>query len=73
MDWQETWGTRLNDGSVLPEHDDWDCLIDLTKAGYIEIIDIDDATVKMTPTGLDVVQRLRIYRTGTGRYTGFHG
>lgn len=71
MDWQETWGTRLNDGSVLPEHDDWDCLIDLTKAGYIEIIDIDDATVKMTPTGLDVVQRLRIYRTGTGRYTGF--
>lgn len=71
MQWQENWGTRLSDGTMLSDHDDWDCLIDLAKVGYIEIIDIDSAVVKMTPAGLEVVQKLRIYRTETGRYTDF--
>src|SRR5260221_2484796 len=41
-------GTRLSTGVVLPDHDDWDCLIDLAKAGLITILDIDERAVAMT-------------------------
>jgi len=33
--WNEEHGTRLKDGSVVGQHDDWDCIDDLEVAGMV--------------------------------------
>jgi hypothetical protein len=59
--WNDQLGTRLNDSSVLPKHDDWDCLIDLSEAGYIETYDAFTSSVKLTDKGWTVAHQLRRY------------
>lgn len=68
--WSVKYGTILKDGTVLPDHDDWDCLIDLAKEGYIHIIDIDDGTVELTDKGWMVAHQLRRHITH-GNYKDF--
>ena len=36
MAWDTKYGTRLADGTVLPEHDDHDCIDDMIACGWIE-------------------------------------
>lgn len=36
-EWNPAWGSRQKDGTVLPEHDDWDCAEDLERAGFLMI------------------------------------
>jgi len=69
--WDEKWGTILSDGTVLPEHDDWDCLIDLAKAGYVEIVDIDEGNVHLTDQGWQVAHQLRRFIAEGGTYKAF--
>lgn len=33
--WRPEWSTRIKSGSIVPEHDDFDCLLDLHTSGYI--------------------------------------
>ena len=71
MDWKMNWCTCLKDGTPLPEHDDWDCLIDLAKAGYVEIIDIDAGTVRLTEQGWTIAHQLRRFIAQKGSYKAF--
>ena len=36
LSWKPQHGSRLADGSVLPEHDDWDCIDDMIRCGWME-------------------------------------
>lgn len=68
MNWQESWGTCLKDGTILSEHDDWDCLIDLAKANLVEIIDIDEGNICLTEAGRNVTHQLRVFKMQGGKY-----
>lgn len=55
--------TRTNKGTLIDDHDDWDCLNDLVALGLVNI-DIwkNKKIVSLTETGFQVYVRLRRYR-----------
>lgn len=62
--------TRLNDGTEIHDHDDWNCIKDLETAGLLKW----DGTglfpvFVLTDKGKTVAGRLRAYKAGGG---GFH-
>ena len=70
--WKEdTYGTRLRDGSVVGFHDDWDCLDDLEYEGLIEIISLVNGLVKMKMKGYKIVSSLREYISSGNMYKDF--
>ena len=53
-------GTRLFNGSVVEDHDDWDCLDDLIAAGYVENVGTGiDPRIKFSKRGWSYAHRLR--------------
>lgn len=71
--WQMAWGTRIVDGKVLPQHDDWDCLEDLAAAGYLQIESMTEGSVTLTPTGLAKAHELRAHKIAGGTFATFAG
>jgi len=69
----EKLGTILSDGTVLSEHDDWDCLIDMAKVGFVAIIDIDLGIVSLTDRGWKFAHQLRRFIAEGGKYRDFRG
>lgn len=79
--WQPDFGTRLFGywdtlGRRVParqiaDHDDWDCLNDIEKAGLVEVISEVNGFVKMTEKGLKVAAELRAYKAKGGMFSGF--
>lgn len=69
--WKHEWGTRLKDGTVVPEHDDWDCLDDLEAAGLVETLSYIKSNVRLTERGLHVAQQLRVFKAQGGQYKDF--
>lgn len=79
--WRPEWGTRLGDGSVLEQHDDWDCAKDLATAGLIEYgrkkwHEVKERGglhwVKLTDLGLEVwEQMVRYMHENDGQYSSF--
>lgn len=70
--WRPTWGTRLQEGRRLPEHDDWDCLDDLEHAGFLQVEGTGvHPTVRLTPEGIKAVAALEAHRLRGGLYTTF--
>ena len=58
--WNPKYGTRLVDGTVLAEHDDWDCIDDLVAASLIERHGSAMYPVfRLTDSGHAMVARLR--------------
>jgi len=75
--WNPRYGTVLRDGSMRPEHDDWDCLYDLVEAGLAEIAGshatkhIDSVIVRLTLKGVQLAQQVRLFKAQGGQYRDF--
>jgi hypothetical protein len=55
--------SRLADGSISQDHDDWDCLIDMQAAGLFENNGIETAQMlRLTPLGYQIVAALKRLR-----------
>lgn len=64
--------TRLNDGSAVGNHDDWDCLEDLEAAGFVENLGTGANPVcRLTDEGMRVAGALRAYRQRGGQCKDF--
>lgn len=69
--WRPEYGTKLKDGTRLEDHDDWDCLEDLERAGLVEIISMINGFVRLTPRGKEIACQLRLYKLNGGNYAEF--
>ncbi len=58
-------------GVQLAGHDDWDCLDDLQAAGYVQVISLEERTVRMTPSGMAASARLRAHKAQGGSFADF--
>lgn len=58
-------------GLQLRDHDDWDCLEDLAAAGYVKVLSLANAFIRMTDEGLRVTALLRAHKANGGQYAGF--
>lgn len=68
------YGTRLNNGTYLPWHDDWDCLADMAKYGLFERGEEalePGRKVKLTKLGREIVNRLREHKQNGGSFGNF--
>jgi len=64
--------TRLNDGTEVWEHDDWDCLDDLEDVGLLEINGTGiNPVIKLTELGYSVAAELRRYKSQGGNFRTF--
>lgn len=80
-DWNPDWGTRLAGywdtlGRKVPtrqikEHDDWDVLSDMEKAGLVEVISEANGFVRLTEKGMKLAGELRAYKAKGGMFSGF--
>jgi DNA-binding PadR family transcriptional regulator len=52
----------------LLTHDDWDCLDDLEADGFLEVINLTQGVVKLTPAGLVVAAQLRAHKAHGGQF-----
>lgn len=58
MEWKPEYGTKLNNGTRLDDHDDWNCLDDLKSVGLINMINFNQGIVELTPYGIEISLRL---------------
>ena len=76
--------TRLNDGSEVVNHDDWDCLQDCEHEGLLALIVDEDtrrgeevfggarARVELTAKGRAISSQLRNFKAKGGNFREFH-
>lgn len=69
--WKDDYSTRLNDGTVLDGHDDWDILNDLERVGLLDIVSESNACVPLTELGYAVAAEIRKHRGQGGSYEEF--
>jgi hypothetical protein len=58
-------------GLQILGHDDWDCLDDLEAAGFVEILTLANAAVRMTDEGNRVAGLLRTHKANGGQFAQF--
>lgn len=67
-------GTRLNDGKVLSNHDDWMCVQDMAEAGLFTV-GVDGVepgqTLHLSPRGLELCAQLRAHKAQGGKFANF--
>ena len=67
-------GTRLNDGCVVANHDDWMCVQDMAAAGLFTV-GADEVqpgqTLHLSSRGQDVVAALRAHKAAGGNFAQF--
>lgn len=66
----DTLGRRIP-ARMLPQHDDWDALDDLEKAGLVEIISEANGFVRLTEKGMKIAAEVRAYKAKGGMFSGF--
>jgi hypothetical protein len=71
MDREWDYGTRLNNGTVLKDHDDWDCLDDLVHEGLVIRDGRSEMKVKLTRLGMEMAGKLRIHKMKGGSFSTF--
>lgn len=69
--WEDAHGTRLKDGSVLPKHDDWDCIEDMEAAGLVDLLSYANGLIKLTEKGSATVARINKHKAGGGSFSDF--
>ena len=69
--WEQEFGTLLNTGERLVDHDDIDCLDDLDAAGLIEIISLVNGFMSMTDKGNKLVSKIRSFKAYGGQLKDF--
>lgn len=64
--------TRLNDGSEIEKHDDWDCLQDCAAAGFFTVQEIEPGVeLHLSDLGHKVANQLREHKRKGGNFHGF--
>jgi hypothetical protein len=69
--WDIAYGTILKDRTILPQHDDWDCIDDLEVNGFIELISNANHIVFLTDKGKVASASLRLFKMNGGRFADF--
>ena len=70
--WDATkFGTRLNDGRVLPQHDDWDCLNDLDTEGLLDVLLEGSGSFTLSDKGLNLAHKVRRHKAKGGTFSTF--
>lgn len=79
--WKPEWGTRLkgyflgddkrDPARRLTDHDDWDCMEDMEKAGLIEIMSVVNGIIVLTEKGMAVAGHLRAHKSRGGNFASF--
>lgn len=69
--WSSNYGTILNGGRVLPDHDDIDCLEDLERLGFIYIKSLVSEVAVLSPMGIIVSNQIRNHKASGGKYSDF--
>lgn len=65
--------TRLKGGDLVPDHDDWDCALDLEKAGLLENVGTGANPIfQMTGAGWAVATLLRQWKATGGTFDTFN-
>lgn len=69
-------GSRLNDGTSIEGHDDWDCVQDMAVEGLFTV-DVDDiqpgVILKFSEKGWDLIHKLREHKGQGKNFASFHG
>jgi hypothetical protein len=67
-------GTRLNNGTSVTDHDDWNCVQDMAQEGLFDF-DAESVqpgfTLKLSPKGQAWASALRIHKQGGGNFSDF--
>jgi hypothetical protein len=72
--WSPRHGTRLLGFSgaepelQVADHDDWDCLDDLDAAGLVQVINLANGWVRLTPAGVAMAAKIRAHKAGGGSF-----
>lgn len=61
----------IEQGHLLTEHDDWDCLNDLEEAGLVEIISLVNYTVRITQKGFTLSHLINQHKLNAGKLNNF--
>ncbi|AXQ69283.1 hypothetical protein HOU02_gp442 [Caulobacter phage CcrBL9] len=75
-------GSRLNNGTFIENHDDWHCVQDMVHAGLMGVRRRDlilplieemepGEVLHLTPLGQEVAGRLRAHKAAGGNFSGF--
>ena len=67
-------GTRLNDGSYVPSHDDWNCVQDMAEAGMLScgVDQIEPGnTFRLSDKGLDLAGQIRRHKANGKPFSTF--
>ena len=65
--------TRLADGDLLPDHDDWDCCEDLEEAGLLKTKGSGiNPVYGLTDLGWEVLKHLTDHKNSGGSFGTFH-
>lgn len=71
LTWREVYSTRLKNGTESG-HDDWDCLDDLEKAGYVSVGGTGiHPIVSLTSAGLREVVAINAHRKSGKRFADY--
>lgn len=64
--------SRLKDGTLLHDHDDWDCVDDFERCGLLQNVGTAlHPRIQFTPIGLQLAARLRAHKAHGGSYSTF--
>lgn len=69
--WMPHYGSCLRDGSVIQDHDDWDCLEDLEQNGFLIIGSQISGIVTLTDLGITTAHRIRRHKIEGGSFGTF--
>ena len=74
--WKPDYGTRLAGFSTdpekrIPSHDDWDCMDDLERAGFIEVVSEANGLFKITDVGISATAQLRAHKCRGGQFSNY--
>jgi sulfate adenylyltransferase subunit 1 (EFTu-like GTPase family) len=66
--------TKLNDGSVIDNHDDWCCIQDMAEAGLLTLHQHEiepGVVIHFSELGRDVANKLREHKASGGNFAAF--
>lgn len=67
-------GSRLSDGTYIPNHDDWNCVQDFAAAGLLKCTSEKISPGKLlhlSPKGTEIVEKLHAHKAEGGSFTTF--
>lgn len=72
LHWRPIWGSRLNEGRRISEHDDWDALEDLEAAGLLRLEGTGvHPLIVLTDLGRGALDAMDRHRRAGGTYSAF--